>query len=43
MLCWLLGLIGLVKNRKRGTHCEDQDETKNEQTVNVDSHITIAQ
>jgi len=33
MLCWLLGLIGFMKNKKRRFDC---DEDQN-QTVNVDS------
>jgi rubrerythrin len=37
MLCWLLGLIGLVKSKKRGSDSDRQDENTSDQTVNVES------
>ena len=37
MLCWLLGLVGLMKDKKRGSYCDDQDQNTSNQTVNVDS------
>ena len=37
MLCWLLGLVGLMKSKKRGSNEDNKDQIKNEQTINVDS------
>ncbi len=37
MLCWLLGLVGLMKSKKNRTYDEDRDQKTSEQTVNVDS------
>ena len=37
MLCWLLGLVGLMKSKNRRTNDEDRDKNISEQTVNVDS------
>ncbi len=36
MLCWLLGLVGLMKSKKRRTSDEDRDQNTTEQTVNGD-------
>lgn len=37
MLCWLFGLVGLMKSKKRRTSDEDRDQNTSDQTVNVDS------
>ncbi len=37
MLCWLLGLVGLLKSKKNRTYDEDRDQNTSEQTVKVDS------
>lgn len=37
MLCWLLGLVGLMKSKNRGSNSDDQDQDMSDQTVNVDS------
>jgi len=36
MLCWLLGLVGLMKSKKGKTSDEDRDQNTTEQTVNVE-------
>ncbi len=37
MLCWLLGLFGLMKSKKRRIYNEDEDQNTNNQTVNAES------
>lgn len=37
MLCWLLGLVGLMKSKKGKTSDEDRDQNVNNQTVIVDT------
>jgi len=37
MLCWLLGLIGLTKSKKRESNSDDQNGNTSDRTVNVDS------
>lgn len=37
MLCWLLGLVGLMKSKKEKTSDEDRDQNVNDQTVIVDT------
>jgi len=40
MLCWLLGLVGLIKSKKKRTFDENQDQNTHKQTVQVDSPQT---
>ena len=37
MSCWLLGLVGLLKSKKRRTCSDNEDQNTSNQTVNVDS------
>ena len=36
MLCWLLGLVGLIKSKKRTSNSDDGDQNTSVQTVNVE-------
>lgn len=40
MLCWLLGLLGLMKSKKKRTNDDDGDQSTSVQTVNVESPQT---
>lgn len=40
MLCWLLGLVGLMKSKKGRTNSDNGDQKTSNQTVNVDSTQT---
>ena len=40
MLCWLLGLVGLMKSKKGGSYSDEQDENTSDHTVNVDAPQT---
>ncbi len=40
MLCWLLGLVGLLKSKKGRTSDDDQDQNTREQPVKVESTQT---
>ncbi len=40
MLCWLLGLFGLMKSKKRRTYEDDRYQNSTDQTVNDDSAQT---
>ncbi|MHA1467131.1 MAG: hypothetical protein ACTSP6_03515 [Promethearchaeota archaeon] len=40
MLCWLLGLVGLMKSKKGKTSDEDRDQNVNNQTVIVEKSRT---
>ena len=37
MLCWLLGLVGLLKSKKRRKEGENIDHNTSNKTVNTDS------
>ncbi len=40
MLCWLLGLVGLMKSKKGKTSDEDRDQNTSDQTVIVEKSRT---
>ena len=40
MLCWLLGLVGLIKSKKGNTNSDDGEQKTSDQTVNVDTPQT---